>query len=135
MFTTGVERPLNARHYLPTEEGLEAKDHQHPYVVEWRVQVPTLDSKGYGTDIAWMERTLESILGDIDGVLLNELPAFSARQPSLENLCVYLWERCAAADIANQDSNTHRAGGGMSIKIWENDHAWAQYDAAFAQLP
>lgn len=129
MFTTGVERPLNARHYLPTEEGPEAKDHQHPYVVEWRVQVPALDGKGYGTDIAWMERTLEAILGDIDGVLLNELPAFSGRLPSLENLCVYLWERCAATGIAG------KPGSGMSIKIWENEHAWAQYDAVFAQLP
>jgi 6-pyruvoyltetrahydropterin/6-carboxytetrahydropterin synthase len=129
MFTTGVERPLNARHYLPTEEGPEAKDHQHPYVVEWRVQVPALDGKGYGTDIAWMERTLEAILGDIDGVLLNELPAFSARLPSLENLCVYLWERCAATDLVA------KPGSGMSIKIWENEHAWAQYDAAFAQIP
>jgi 6-pyruvoyltetrahydropterin/6-carboxytetrahydropterin synthase len=129
MFTTGVERPLNARHYLPTEEGPEAKDHQHPYVVEWRVQVPALDSKGYGTDIAWMERTLEAILGDIDGVLLNELPAFSARLPSLENLCVYLWERCAASGVAG------KPGSSMSIKIWENEHAWARYDAAFAQIP
>ncbi|MDX9958133.1 MAG: 6-carboxytetrahydropterin synthase [Spirochaetia bacterium] len=129
MFTTGVERPLNARHYLPTEEGPEAKDHQHPYVVEWRVQVPALDSKGYGTDIAWMERTLEAILGGIDGVLLNELPAFSARLPSLENLCVYLWERCAASGISG------KPGSSMSIKIRENEHAWAQYDAAFAQIP
>lgn len=129
MFTTGVKRPLNARHYLPAEEGPEAKDHQHPYMVEWRVQVPALDSKGYGTDIAWMERNLEAILGEIDGVLLNELPAFSACLPSLENLCVYLWERCAATGIAG------KAGGSMSIKIWENERAWAQYDAAFPRLP
>jgi 6-pyruvoyl-tetrahydropterin synthase len=129
MFTTGVDRPLNARHYLPTEEGPEARDHQHPYVVEWLVRVPALDEKGYGTDIAWMERTLEAILADIDGVLLNDLPAFSARLPSLENLCVYLWERCAATGI------TGKLGGSMSIKIWENEHAWAQYDASFAPCP
>ncbi|MFH2115722.1 MAG: 6-carboxytetrahydropterin synthase [Spirochaetota bacterium] len=119
MFTTGVQRPLNARHHLPTEEGPEAQDHQLPYVVEWQVRVPALDAKGYGTDIAWMECNLEAILGEIDGVLLNKLPAFSARLPSLENLCVYLWERCAATGVAGKVGIADKVGSGMGIKIWQ----------------
>lgn len=126
MFITGVKRPLNARHYLPLEEGPEAQDHQHLYVVEWKIRVQELDAKGYGTDIAWMERSLEAILKHIDGVLLNELPEFQTRLPSLENLCVYIWERCAATVIKA------KSGSGMSIKIWENEQAWAQYVAELA---
>ncbi|TVR89552.1 MAG: 6-carboxytetrahydropterin synthase [Spirochaetaceae bacterium] len=122
MFATGVKAELTARHFLPNESGPESSPHSHPYEVEWICTSAGLDASGYAVDISMMERVLTEVLGAIDNVLLNDLPYFSTRQPSLENLATYLHQglgesaRAAGASFAT-----------MEIKIWESPTAWASY--------
>ncbi len=120
MYKTGVIRPLNAHHFLRGDFGPESEPHAHPYEVEWMRTTQTLDENGFSTDIAAMEHTLESVLGEIDNKLLNDLPFFQDRQTSLENLARYLAERLDET-LPQPDSVTE-------IKIWESKTAWASYE-------
>lgn len=120
MYKTGVIRQLNARHFLRGAFGPESEPHTHPYRVEWVRRCGELDENGFATDIAAMERTLETLLGSLDDRLLNEIPFFSERQPSLENLARYLAERL--------EEELPQPSARSEIKIWESDTAWASYE-------
>lgn len=123
MFTAAVSRPLRARHFLVGDFGEESTPHAHPYRIELRCATRQLDENGFSTDIAAMEETLESVLGEIDDVLLNDLPWFRSRQPSLENLAVYLVERLREG----LDATDAAPAEPLELRIWENDAAWAGY--------
>ena len=120
MFKTGVIRPLNAHQVLRGDFGPESEPHTHPFEIEWIRTAHELDENGFSTDIAAMEHTLESVLGEIDNKLLNDLPFFQNRQTSLENLACYLAERL--------DEALPQPGSANEIKIWESKTAWASYD-------
>ena len=123
MFSAGVSRPLRARHYLVGDFGDESTPHSHPYRIELVSSTPSLDDNGFSTDIAAMEAVLEEVLGSIDDVLLNDLPWFAGRQPSLENLALYLVERLRDGLEARGAAPEEP----LEIRIWENEHAWAGY--------
>ncbi len=120
MYKTGVIRPLNAYHFLRGDFGDESEPHTHPYQIEWIRFNRELDENGFATDIAAMEHTLETVLAEIDNRLLNDLPFFSERQTSLENLARYLTERLDAA--------LPQPGSRSEIRIWESETAWASFE-------
>lgn len=122
MFHTGVRQRLTARHFLVGDFGNETVPHSHPYDVEWVLAVRSLDENGFGVDIALMERVLAEVLSSVDNVLLNDLPDFSDRQPSLENLAVFLEGRLRAA-MGIEDRRIVNS----SVQIWESDTAWATF--------
>jgi len=123
VFSTGVSRPLRARHFLVGDFGDESVPHSHPYRIELVCTSAALDSNGFSTDIAVMESVLEGVLAEIDEVLLNDLPYFERRQPSLENLALYLVEELRAQLTARSAAPSQP----LEIRIWENEHAWAGY--------
>lgn len=123
MFQAGVSRPLRARHYLVGDFGEESVPHAHPYEVQLICSSAELDRNGFSTDIAAMESSLEETLAEIDDVLLNDLPYFRGKQPSLEHLALYLVETI-------REKLTQRSAPPLEpleIRIWENEHAWAGY--------
>ncbi len=125
MFATGISRSFTARHALRGDFGPESVPHSHPYRIEWICRTPVLDGNGFSVDISLQERVLEDVLDSIDDRLLNDLPYFRDRQPSLENLAVYL------SDHLRQ--RVARKGGDPSgieeqeVRIWESETAWASY--------
>jgi len=123
MFSTGVKRPLKARHFLAGDFGDESVPHAHPYRVELICRSRSLDANGFSTDIAAIEEVLEAVLAQIDDVLLNDLPWFSEKQPSLEHLACYIIEQIRPA-LASRDAAPTEP---LEIKIWENESAWAGY--------
>ncbi len=129
MFSVGVRRSLNAVHYLCARDGSErdfgpeGTPHSHPYEVELIASSAELDPNGFSLDIAVVESVLEETLARVDGVLLNSLPFFTNRQPSLENLAVFLLETIRRT---LQERGAAPALP-MELRIWENDAAWASY--------
>jgi len=122
MFATGIQHNLQARHYLRGDFGDESQPHSHPYRVELICRTSRLDGNGFSTDIDLLESALSTTLGEIDDVLLNDLPFFEDRQPSLENLCVYIFESVKKVLAGTVDE--------IEIRIWESATAWAAYSAA-----
>ncbi|MFW5716261.1 MAG: 6-carboxytetrahydropterin synthase [Spirochaetota bacterium] len=123
MYSAGVSRPLRARHYLNGDFGDESVPHSHPYRVEIVSRSRLLDENGFSTDIAALERVLEESLGEIDDVLLNDLAFFRDKQPSLENLALYLVRRIRTGLEALNKAPAEP----LEIRIWENDSAWAGF--------
>ena len=123
MFSAGVLRPLRARHFLAGQAGEESIPHSHPYRVELISRSRGLDEHGFSTDIAAMEAALERAIEEIDDLLLNDLPWFREREPSLEYLAVYLVERLRKL----LDERGSAPEEPLEIRIWENETAWAGY--------
>lgn len=125
MFTTGVIRAFTARHALSGDFGPESVEHTHRYRVELICRTEELDGNGFGIDIALLERILAEELGIIDDRFLNALEFFRDRQPSLENLAVYLAERFVSRLSDTQGRGRVRR---LEVRLWESDTAWAAYE-------
>ena len=68
--------------------------HGHNYVLEVSVRGPVDEETGLAVDIPRLDRLVEdSVLRDVRTTDLNNLPDFTARVPTTENLAVAVLER------------------------------------------
>jgi 6-pyruvoyltetrahydropterin/6-carboxytetrahydropterin synthase len=121
MYTTAVKRDFIAQHFLIGGDwGAENEKHSHHYVVEVQLHGPTLDKHGYLVDIVDIEHNLEALVGRFRDQTLNDLPEFADLNPSIEHFsrifCHALAQRITAPNLT-----------AITLKIWENDIAWASY--------
>ena len=119
-YTLAVRRDFVARHYLVGGDwGPENQLHSHPYRVEVQLEGRNLDQHGYLVDIVALEAHLEELVAYFRDQTLNQLPEFAGINPSIENL----------ARIMGQDllSRIQEPLSALTVKIWENDLAWAAY--------
>lgn len=111
---------MMARHRLPDATPGEQEEHAHDYRVEVIVQGKEVDDMGYLADIGGLKEALSAILDLYRGRCLNDLVDFSTSVPSLENLAKAIWLRLSKALDAPLVN-------GLTIRIWEDDEAWASY--------
>jgi 6-pyruvoyltetrahydropterin/6-carboxytetrahydropterin synthase len=127
MYTVAVKRDFIAQHYLIGGDwGAENEWHSHHYVVEIQLHGKSLDKHGYLVDIVDIEHHLDALVAYYQDKTLNDLPEFENTQtgeklnPSIEHFsrifCEQLAGRIKAATLS-----------AMTLKIWENDIAWASY--------
>lgn len=121
MYTIAVKRDFIAQHYLVGGDwGAENELHSHHYVIELQLEGDALDQHGYLVDIVEVEYHLESVIEYYQDQTLNELADFAGLNPSIEHfsriLCLSLAERITAPTIRS-----------LSVKLWENEIAWAVY--------
>jgi 6-pyruvoyl-tetrahydropterin synthase len=126
MFSAGVRRRFSAFHSLAAESGVEASPHAHDYAVFWTCSTEELSEKGYSVDISLLKRSLGSVCGGLEGSDLNRIPFFASRQPSVENLALYLTRELRAALGAAAAGIT-----GSQVTVWEADDAWASYSESW----
>ena len=121
MFRLCFQREFTARHFLTGGDwGAENALHAHRYRIEWELRAGELDAHGYLVDLVKVERSLGEALGRFNGAVLNELPEFAGMNPSLERFAKLLWDRLSAS-LPRVVS--------CAVRLWENDSAWAGYDA------
>jgi 6-pyruvoyltetrahydropterin/6-carboxytetrahydropterin synthase len=121
MYTLAVKRNFVAQHFLVGGDwGSENFWHSHHYQLELLLEGDSLDEHGYLVDIVQVERSLEAVVAYFRDETLNELPEFTGLNPSIEHftriVCNIL--------VARIDAPTLTA---ISVKIWENEIAWAAY--------
>ena len=121
MYTVAVKRDFVAQHFLIGGDwGSENEWHSHHYVVELQLSGPTLDQHGYLVDIVDIEANLEALVAYYKDNTLNDLPEFAGLNPSIEHfariLATQLAERIQAETLST-----------LTVKIWENEIAWASY--------
>ncbi len=124
MYTVNVKRDFVAQHYLVGGDwGEENKKHSHHYQVELELEGPGLDRHGYMVDIVEAEARLEEQVLRYRDKTLNDLPEFEGMNPSIEHfafiLCRALSGRIAAPNV-----------GAVTVRVRENDVAWASYRQA-----
>jgi len=121
MYSVAVQRDFIANHFLTGGDwGPENEAHAHHYVVEVRVNGPQLDKHGYLVDICEIELVLEELVCRYRDQMLNQLAEFDGLNPSLEHFAKIISDSILQkTQIPNMTS--------MTVKIWENDIAWAAY--------
>ncbi|MCB0034256.1 MAG: 6-carboxytetrahydropterin synthase [Anaerolineales bacterium] len=121
MYTVAVKRNFTAQHFLVGGDwGAENEWHSHHYVVELQLEGDSLDQHGYLVDIVDIEFHLDKIVAYYRDRTLNDLPEFRGLNPSIEHfsriLCHALAEKIRAETL-----------NALTVKLWENDIAWASY--------
>lgn len=120
-----MQRRFTAWHHLIGGDwGAENKPHTHDYLLELQLEGNSLDQHGYLVDLVDVEKKLDNVLKTYRGADLNEMPAFTGLNPSLEHFA-----RILAEELEQQLSSQKL--GGLSVQLWENDQAWASYRLEF----
>ena len=123
-YAVAVRREFSARHYLIGGNwGAENQLHEHHYAVEFRLQGRQLDRHGYLIDIDAVTAALDEQVGRSRDKTLNSLPEFAGLNPSLEHLARIMGVSLAATIDTRPQV--------LTVRIWENEFAWAEYRKEF----
>ena len=122
MYQLMVRRDFVAQHCLTVPNcGAENEWHSHHVMVEVLLEGKELNENGYLVDIVEVEDVLNGLVDRYRDATLNDLPEFEGLNPSIEHFsrifCTSLRERLATDGL------------NMTVKIWEDEDAWASYSA------
>ena len=125
MYTLAVSRAFEARHYLVGGDwGPENEPHAHAYRAEVRLTSDHLDPHDYIVDLEVLEALLDRIVARYRGHLLNDLPEFAGRNPSIEH-----FSRCFFDQLV--DGLGREGFSAIEVRLWETAEAWAAYRERF----
>lgn len=125
-YTVGVIRDFIAQHFLfGGDWGRENQLHAHHYRMEVIFAGARLDQHGYLLDIAVVKDHLERLVERYRDKTLNDLPEFAGQNPGLEPFARILAEGMVRA-------LEPRNLGALTVKLWENEEAFATYTVTFS---
>ena len=128
MYTISVRREFSAQHFMIGGDfGPENEKHSHHYRAEVELSGENLDQFGFLMDITEIEKRLDEVVGVFRDQTLNDLTEFGGLNPSLER-----FTKVFCLLFANQVQYTRIHT--ILIRIWENENAWASYQADLLQL-
>lgn len=122
MYSLMVRRDFIAQHFLTVPGcGPENEWHSHYFQVEVHLEGASLNENGYLVDIVAVKAGLDALVERYEDTTLNERPEFDGLNPSIEHFarffCEGLVEQLETAN--NLDA--------ITVRMWENDDAWASY--------
>ena len=119
-----VGRELIAQHFLTVPDpGPEGEVHSHRFTVELRFAGPVLNEHGYLVDIDAVRAALDRLEARYGDAVLNDLPEFEGLNPSVEQFARLIGDRVA-------DDLDGVAATRLTVRIWEDDEAWASHTRA-----
>ena len=118
MFEVTVRDHIASAHQLHGYDGPCKNLHGHTWHIEVVVLGDKLDHIGILTDFKIIKKKLKDILGPIDHVCLNDLPAFKDINPSTENLARHIYREFVK--VAAPLKLKH-------VQVWESDTASVIY--------
>ena len=122
MYELMVRRDFMAQHYLTVPNcGPENEWHSHHFEVEVLLEGPSLNDNGYLVDIVEVEAALDALMDRYRDATLNDLPEFEGLNPSIEH-----FSRIFCTSLQEQ---LETDGLDTTVKIWEDEDAWASYSA------
>jgi 6-pyruvoyltetrahydropterin/6-carboxytetrahydropterin synthase len=96
MYKITVLSHFSAAHRLRHLRGKCEELHGHNWKVEVSVVSNRLNKEGVVIDFNILEKKVERVLKTLDHTFLNDLPYFSRREPSSENIAKYIFDRLKA---------------------------------------
>jgi 6-pyruvoyltetrahydropterin/6-carboxytetrahydropterin synthase len=96
MFEITVTSHFSGAHRLRYLQGKCEALHGHNWKVEVSVAARRLNKEGIVMDFQLLKQKVEKILKTLDHTFLNDLPYFSRREPSSENIAKYVFDRLKA---------------------------------------
>jgi 6-pyruvoyltetrahydropterin/6-carboxytetrahydropterin synthase len=94
--------------------------HGHNWKIEVRVASRRLGRGGLVIDFGILKQKLESVISTLDHTYLNDLPHFSKREPSSENIAKYIFD-------ALKKELRGKAVVLKRVTAWESETACASY--------
>lgn len=92
MFDIFIQTNFSAGHHLRDYPGDCEKPHGHNWHVEVTVRATELDILGMGVDFRTVKKAAARVMKELDHCDLNEHPSFLDKNPSSENLAVYIFD-------------------------------------------
>jgi 6-pyruvoyltetrahydropterin/6-carboxytetrahydropterin synthase len=121
MYAVAITRDFVAKHRLIGGDwGEENRNHSHQYKVELQLEGEDLDCHGFLVDIVDLEAQLDAQVRYYADRTLNDLPEFAGLNPSIERFALIMCDMLSA----RINAPTVRV---ITVKIWENDNAWASH--------
>ena len=120
MYELTVSSHFSGAHRLRHLHGKCEQLHGHNWKVEISVSASRLGKEGLVIDFQILKQTLDKVLKPLDHAYLNDLPHFSAREPSSENIAKHIF------DALKKELKTHRVAL-KRVTAWESETASATY--------
>jgi len=121
MYELMVRRDFITQHYLTVPDaGPENEWHSHHFTIEVELQGEELNEYGYLVDIDDVKRSLDDIDDRYRDATLNDLEEFDGLNPSVEHFARF----CSRIVLEHIDGNNIDR---VTLRIWEDDEAWAAY--------
>jgi 6-pyruvoyltetrahydropterin/6-carboxytetrahydropterin synthase len=119
MFEIGIIEEFEAILSLKGDFGLATRLHGHTYRVQVTIEGDRLDEAGVLYDISKLRESLKGILSHLHYQNLNELEAFRDVNPTMENVCRYIYGRMALT--------LGEGIRGLQVTVWESPTAFSSY--------
>lgn len=123
MFHIFITTHFSAGHHLRDYPGNCEKPHGHNWKVEVKVEADSLNELGMGIDFRQVKKAVAAVIDDLDHRNLNEHPEFLKKNPSSENIAVYIFESLKKELTADR-YRPH------SVTVYETDSSGVTYFAA-----
>jgi 6-pyruvoyltetrahydropterin/6-carboxytetrahydropterin synthase len=127
MYELKIVTEFSAAHNLRNFRGKCEALHGHNWRVEVVVRGSGLDDSGVVLDFAEVKGATREVMEEIDHRYLNELPFFTANNPSSENIARYIYERLGEK-LNNDRVQISR------VTAWESQDACATYFGESTEL-
>jgi 6-pyruvoyltetrahydropterin/6-carboxytetrahydropterin synthase len=122
MYEVSVDESFAAAHNLRGYKGKCEDLHGHNYKVRVTLAGPELDSVGLLYDFVHLKQVIQGVIRSLDHKYLNELPPFTAINPSAENIARHIHD-----EAAKQMRAVPNGAKISSITVWETDVTAATY--------
>ncbi len=120
MYELTVLSHFSGAHQLRHLHGKCEELHGHNWKVEISVTSRRLNRGGIVIDFRILKEKLEKVLRTLDHHYLNELPYFSKKEPSSENIAKYIFKELKK-DLRNQSTLLSK------VTVWESETTRATY--------
>lgn len=123
MFEVTVEAGFSSGHYLRNYYGKCENPHGHNYRVLVTLIGEQLDDTGLLLDFKLLKTLLRPAVDTLDHQMINDIPPFTERNPSAENLAHYFFER-TASELLQMTAGRVRV---KDCTVFETDTSFARY--------
>jgi 6-pyruvoyltetrahydropterin/6-carboxytetrahydropterin synthase len=120
MYKITVLSHFSGAHRLRYLHGKCEELHGHNWKVEVSVVSNRLNKEGVVIDFNILKKKVEKVLRPLDHTYLNDLPYFSGREPSSENIAKYIFDRMKA-ELKGHQVNL------KEVTAWESETSCATY--------
>ncbi len=126
MYRVSVSTDFVAQHFLTVPDpGPEGEPHSHRYELEVRCRGSGLNEYGYLLDIDELTAAVDAVEERYRDELLNDNEEFDGLNPSVEHFSRIVADRLAE-DLDAPEVET------LTVRLHEDDIAWASYERALA---
>ena len=120
MYELTILSHFSGAHRLRSLRGQCEELHGHNWKIEVSVTSKRLHKGGIVIDFGILKQKLAGVLKALDHTYLNDLPYFSKREPSSENIAKYVFDRLEV-ELKGQPVSLGQ------VTAWESESACATY--------